>query len=486
MIKKIKNTLNSLSPGVKASTAFFIASVVVKGISYITTPFFTRLLTDTEYGRVSVFYTWMQVLGVIAMFNLSSGVFNNGMVDYPEKRDEYSFSMLVLSSIITVSFGVVFFAFLPLTKSVIGVSIPLLILMFVIFLFQPAYSFWTSKQRYELKYKATVIVSIAIGIISPLISILAIAFSKNDRIYARLFGAEIPLILIYFVFVFIIAKKSKFRLETKYWKGALLFNLPLIPHYLSVYLLSSSDRIMIDNMVGSAQAGYYSIAYSVASVATIIWSAVNASLVPYTYERCKKNDYKSISNVTIKMLYVFAAACFAVILLAPEVVRVLATEDYYEAIYAIPPIVGGVFFQVQYFVYSNILYYHKKPKYVMYSSVTATVVNLALNYVCIKKFGYLAAGYTTLFCYMLQAFIDCIAMKKVVGHFVYDMKKIITLSGIVVVTALTSNLLYAYVAVRYSILGLILLCAILFRKKLMAIISPKRTATSDETEEATV
>ena len=51
-----------------------------------------------------------------------------------------------------------------------------------------------------------------------------------------------------------------------------------------MYLLSSSDRIMISNLVNDSATAYYTVAYSVASIALIIWNAVNSSLVPFTYE----------------------------------------------------------------------------------------------------------------------------------------------------------------------------------------------------------
>ena len=100
-IAKIKN----MPPAAKASIAFFLSSLVTKGISYIVTPIYTRLLTEAQYGQVSVFMTWLEIFGIIAMFCLSYGVFNNGMVDHPEKRSEFSFSMLILSNIITLCFS---------------------------------------------------------------------------------------------------------------------------------------------------------------------------------------------------------------------------------------------------------------------------------------------------------------------------------------------------------------------------------------------
>lgn len=466
MLKRIK----SLPKGVKASIAFFISSLVTKGIAYITTPVYTRLLTSAEFGKVSIFFTWLQVFGIIAMFSFMNGVFNNGMVDFETKRDEFSFSLLILSNIITVCFSIILFAVYPFVNKYIGIDVPLLILMCVIFLFQPAYSFWMARQRYEYKYKASVLVSILSTVISSVVAVLIIVLFKDNRVYSRIFGAEVVLLIMYIAFYFYLAKNNSFKISTKYWWYALSFNLPLIPHYLSSYMLGCSDRIMISYLIGDSQAGYYSVAYSVASIATIVWTAINGSLIPYTYEKCKVKDYNSIGSTTQPVLLVFAVACVISILLAPEVVGVMATKEYMEAIYVIPPIVGGVFFQVQYYIYANVVYYFKKPKYVMISSVTATILNLFLNYYFISKYGYLAAGYTTLFCYLVQAILDFFAMKKVVGCNVYNMKFISLLSIGVIAIALFSNLIYDNPIIRYMLLLLIFIGTFLFRSSIIKVV----------------
>ena len=463
-LKKIKN----IPQGVKASVGFFLASVVTKGIAYITTPVYTRLLTTEEYGQVSVFLTWVQVFGIIAMFCLSYGVFNIGMSDYPDKRDDYSFSMLMLSNIITVIFSALLLILYPSIQSLLKLDLPLVILMLVLFFFQPAYNFWLTKQRYELQYKWSVFWSILISLASPLIAVICISLNKSgSNLYPRLFGAEGAQIAIYIGFYIYLGKKNKFQINTRYWKEALLFNLPLIPHYLSTYLLGSSDRIMISHLIGDTATAYYTVAYSVAAVATIVWTAVNSSLVPYTYEKCKTKDYKSINNIVMPLLVLFAGACVFVILLAPEAVKIMATHDYLEAIYVIPPIVGGVFFQVLYYVFANIVYYYKKPTYVMVGSGIAVVLNIVLNYIFIQMYGYVAAGYTTLFCYGVQAIFDCFAMRKVEKERVYNIKFIVGLSGAVVFIALFSNLLYDMAIARYAILAvLILLVAVNYKRVL--------------------
>lgn len=464
----MREKLKNMPQGVKASLALFLSNIVTKGIAYISMPFYTRLLSAEEYGQVSIFLTWEMLFGIVAMFSLSAGVFNNGMFDYPDRRDEYSFSMLVLSNLITSIFGIVIVLFYPIIRPFIGLDRNLLFLMCAIFFFQPAYNFWQSRQRFELKYRLSVMWSIILAFLSPLTAILCMLRFDNDRVYARVFGANLVLIIIYTGFYIFIAVKAKWKFDVRYWKAAFYFNLPLIPHYLSGNLLSSADKIMISKLVSDSAAAYYSVAYSVAAVVIVIWTAANASLIPYTYEKCRVKDFNAISYVTLPILVCLAVVCFLIILLAPETVALMASFDYREAIYAIPPIVGGVFFQAQYFIYANVIYYYKKTRYVMYASVISALFNVLLNYILIPKYGYIIAGYTTIFCYLLQAVIDYCAMKVTVGERIYDMRFIGVLSGTMILIALLSNLLYGHTIFRYCII-LILICgAIVLRKKIVS------------------
>lgn len=465
----------------KASLAFFLANVVTSGIAYITTPIYTRLLTSTEYGQTSVFLTWMQIFGIVAMFCLSYGVFNNGMLDYKEDRDRFSFSLLILSNIITLLLFLIVLVIYPLITLWLNIDLPLLLLMFSVFATQPAYNFWLARQRYEYKYKTTLVFSILMALVSPTVAIICILI-KSDHLYARLFGAEVPLILIYIGFYIYLGNKSKHRIKYDYWKYALKFNVALIPHYLSTYLLGSSDKIMISYLVSNSATAYYSVAYSIAAIVTIIWAAANSSLIPYTYEKCEKKDYKAISIVTLPILTLFAVACVFIILLAPEIVSIMATEDYREAIYVIPPIVGGVFFQVQYYMYANVLYYMKKPKYVMIGSIVAAILNIVLNYIFISAYGYIAAGYTTIACYLIQASIDYFAMRKVMGQSIYNIKYIGILSAVIFAISIFGNITYSHRFIRYITVMMILGIAIIYRKKVInmfSILESKENVTNE-------
>lgn len=441
---KLLNKWSTISNRIKASIIFLFANLFQKGMAFICSPIYTRVLSPNEFGEVSVFLSWFSLIGIIAMFCLSFGVFNNGMLDYEDDRNIFTFSMLILSNMITIIVAILILGSYEMIYSYINMDINLIIFMFILFLTQPALDFWTARQRYEYRYKLSSTLTIVTSILSPLIAIVCIFVFKNNPVYARIYGAYIPLIFIYLGIYIYIGKKANFKVKLAYWKYAIVFNLPLIPHYLSMYVLNNADRLMIASFIGDSEAAFYSVAYNMASVVTIVWTAINSSLIPYTYEKCKEKDFKSISRITIPLLLIYGLACVSIVMLAPELMKIMATSEYKSAIYVIPPIVGGVFFTALYSVFGNIVYYYKKPKYVMMASVISSALNIFLNNIYIPKYGFVAAGYTTLICFIIQALIDYIAMKKVVNKDIYDMKSILVLSFIILLVAILGRYYKTY------------------------------------------
>jgi O-antigen/teichoic acid export membrane protein len=107
-IELIKKKYNAIPAPVKASIWFTICNVLQKGISMITVPVFTRLLTTDQYGVYSVYQSWYSIITVFATLNLYYGVFNNGMIKYKDDRDRFTSSMQGLTTTITLALFVVY------------------------------------------------------------------------------------------------------------------------------------------------------------------------------------------------------------------------------------------------------------------------------------------------------------------------------------------------------------------------------------------
>ena len=134
----------------------------------------------------------------------------------------------------------------------------------------------------------------------------------------------------------------------------------MIGNSIATQILSVSDRTMISKMVGNSAVGIYSTLYTVSSLSLIIWQAINASFIPFLYENLEKPEKRNeIKSLASKLLAAFAVIAFVLTMMAPEIVRILATNEYYEAIYIMPPIAAGVFLTSVSNMYSNVLIYLK-------------------------------------------------------------------------------------------------------------------------------
>ena len=96
---------------VKASFWFLVCSFFQKGISFITTPIFTRILTTGEYGEYNVFNSWLQIITPIVSLNLSSGVYAQGIVKFEDERDQFTSSLQGLGLTLILAWTIVYLSF---------------------------------------------------------------------------------------------------------------------------------------------------------------------------------------------------------------------------------------------------------------------------------------------------------------------------------------------------------------------------------------
>ncbi|TYZ29953.1 oligosaccharide flippase family protein [Selenomonas caprae] len=452
----------------KAALVYLFGMVLQRALGFITTPIFTRLMTVEEYGAASVYYTTEQMLGIVAMFCLGAGWMDIGLQDYKEERHEFVFSMLVLSNVITIITGICVCVIYPWIKEFLRVEPMLLVVMFTNFLFSPAMFFWLREERFGYRYKWPAIFSVGSSILSTITVVVVLLIMPFNRLYERVLGAALPLVACYVGFYFHIAKRVGYKLVVKYWRPAILFNLPLIPHYLSLFFLGGSDRLMIAALVGEREAGFYSVSYTVAMLVMMVWTAVNSSLVPFIIKCYEVKNYPKISNTVLPIITFFGVICVFIALLAPEVIKVLATDEFLEAVYIVPPVICGAFFSLLYYLFTNVLYLMKKPQYVMIASISTGVLNVGLNYLFIPGYGYVAAGYTTLVCYLLQAVMDYLISYYFLRMNVYDMKYLSIVS--IMVGVFSFGVLYVYQLpsiVRYILILLILAGSFIKRQEII-------------------
>ena len=153
-IGKLKTKYFSLSVETRAAFWFTVCNLLQKGITMITMPIFTRILTTQQYGVFTVYQSWYNLVSIIVTLNLSGSLINNGLMKYESRKDKFISSMQGLSSTVTILFFIIYLVFRDFWNGVFNLSTVFMLAMFIQLLFEPAYLFWAQKQRFELCHGA--------------------------------------------------------------------------------------------------------------------------------------------------------------------------------------------------------------------------------------------------------------------------------------------------------------------------------------------
>lgn len=475
LIEKMKKKYVDLPIAARATFWLFVCSLLQKAISVISTPIFTRLMTTEQYGQVSVYNSWLQVFTIFTTLRLDYGVFNTGMSRYRDNRDEYTATMQNITLVFAGVFLCIYFVFRKQINALTELPTFIMVAMFIELMFTPATSFWTHRKRYEYIYKPVIARTLLMSVLNIGLSVVAVVIS-TEKDYAKILAGIVVNIAFGSIFFFINNRVATKKFVFEYAKYAILFSLPLILHYLGQYALDQFDRIMIQKFVGLSAAGLYSVAYSAGLIMKLITNNLNTSMVPWLYGKLEeeKVDKKKIDD-TYFLLFLFIGVIAVVYSsFAPEIILIMAGSTYYEAIYVVPPVAIGIYFLFLYTVFANVEFYYKHNKFTMFITLGNAVINVITNYIFIKMFGYVAAAYTTLACYMISAVAHYCYLKaylvKHVGYNYFDGKRISTLSMGVLVGGIAVIYLYDKPVIRYIIMFAIVLLLYIKRKYFLRII----------------
>lgn len=459
----------------KASLWFMICSVLQKGISIITMPIFTRLMSTEEYGEYNIFLTWYNILLLIVTLNIHTEIFNKGLIDNDTEKDIYTTNQVGLLIFLTVVFLLLYVFFHQWVNQILGLSSPLVVIMILEILGSAIVALWTARKRFDYEYKKIVAVTIGMAILTQGSGIVAVMLFK-DKVSAKIYTNALIPIAISVIILIIFVKKSKSLGRLYWWKSAVLSALPLLPHYLSLVLLNQSDKLLINYFIGADKAAIYSVAHSAGLLMTIVNNSINSSFVPWAYEKMKYEKGNGIKKVSNSLFALIMIINVALIWVAPEAIRLLAAPQYSEAVYCLAPIAMSVYFYFVYTLFVDIEIYYGANHYVAIASIIAAVLNFALNYMLIPLYGYVISGYVTLFSYFVTMFVHYLSLYRISKKYniqfedIFSSKQVIINGFFLITLSVMAMLLYPYTIVRYIVIFLVLLLFYIKKNSLTSLI----------------
>lgn len=456
----------------KASLFYLVGTLFNKGIGFITVPIFTRILTVEDYGIVTTYNSWVSMLMVFMSLALYMSV-RLSFIDYKEKTDDFLSTILLFTLIYGSIFS--FIAYVVALVVPTGMNAVIVLLCMLQSLGSALTENVSQFLMMKYRYKFRTMVMILPNLISTVVAIYVIKNVLSSNLYlGRIVPTAIITLFIGLGLTVFFIPKGKISLNKDYIIFGLKVSVPLVLHGVALGILSQSDRTMITMIRNATETGVYGLIYNFSMIATVITTAFEGIWVPFFIKRMNDGNYSDINLMVTKYIELMTIAMIGVTLIGPEVVRLLATEPYWEGITIIPPIVLSNYLIFVYSLYVNVEHYYKKTVFISINTVIAAVSNIVMNYFFITWWGYVGAAYSTLISYGISLIL----------HYIYARKlndKVIPLKNIVAPTAiLVGIVIIFYVFMNLWIVrwAVALVCAVIlaFKEKdfLLSLIREKR------------
>lgn len=393
----------------QAGVLYFLSMLFNKGIAFLTLPIFTRILSTRDYGIVTTYISWETTLTIIISLSLYMSI-RTFYVDFPNEKKEYMNTIITFNCIV----GIIAIIIVFIVAKFIQVGSILLFLCVIHATSDAIINNYTNYLMMDYKYVKRTIFMVFPNLLSVIASIVLISLFKSEKLYL---GRIIPMVIFYSIFAILILiltfSEVRPQINKKHLKYGLSISLPLVLHGASLTILSQSDRTMITVLANANETGIYSLVYNFAMIATVITTALEGIWVPW-FMRCLKD--KKITEINKKVvIYINTMTCamIAIILLGPEILKLLSTKEYWEGVRIIPPIVLSNYIIFIYTLYVNIEHYYKKTIMITINTIIAALINVITNIVFIPEYGYVAAAFTTLVSYGIAMLLHVYCAKKI-------------------------------------------------------------------------
>lgn len=413
VINKIKSvTKKSLF---KSSSVYTISTIVERAIPFLLLPILTRYLSTEEYGIVSMF---MVIVGLTSPFvglNSHSAILRSY---FKEKVDIplYVYTALIIMFTSTGGVLFIFIAFSDFISKYTG--LPESWLTFVVyicvgqFLINVLLNVWRAQKK-ALEFGIYKIFLSTLNVGMSVLLVVGFGYGWEGRVIGMLYATcWLGIISVYLLYS---QDLIKFDYIKGYFKHAISYSVPLIPHILASYIITTSDRLFITNMVGIEETGIYTVGYKIGMIIQVLAISFDRAWVPWVFDnlsKAGKEAKRKIVKFTYSYFITIVLLAISLSFLASWFMKYLVAESFYIATSYVPWVAVGYAFQGMHFMTLVYILYEEKTHYLSILTFTAAVTNLGLNYLLISINGAIGAAQATFITYIiLFLFTAIIAFK---------------------------------------------------------------------------
>lgn len=393
------------------SAIYGLAPHIPQIVSVMLLPVMTKHLTDVDYGIAGTIAAYTMALSALSTLGVSAYLqvhFFKAKYQYKVLwREVYGFLQywMVVFSIIQ---SVILYFIIP-QEAVENRWAIILLTNFNGVLFGP--SGVLGALYYQLSQRPIPIAvrSILSGFLSVLINYVLIVIFELGYMgwYVASFASTFLINIIYWYDMnFKLGFRPIYFPKRRTIKKALQISLPVVPHYYSVYLVTTSNRVVMDNAnVSIGDIGRYNLAQQFYTLMDSLVYAVERAIGPMCMEGIRYNREDDVRREILLFAFLTYSGTFFFALWSKEIFMLLIKNDALSSSYPLAALlVLSLNYRPAYIAASNVFFYYERTKLLLGITFTAGMIALVLNIIIIPFAGLWGAAIITYLAFLYQGY----------------------------------------------------------------------------------
>jgi O-antigen/teichoic acid export membrane protein len=457
----------------KNTAVYFFANVLTKAAAFFLIPVYTIFFTTKEYGILNLVQITASFIFIFYILGLRASI-KRFYFDYKE-GEEGQKKLIGIITLFTFLVGL----FFSILLSIFGKYIFLYFLEDVPFRPYLFIAVWIAFFRIFHQIKLAVLQNkqkaffytlldsgfILANILLTIIVVVVLKKGLTGKVWLDLF------LIITFSIISLILLLKDMKLHTDFTqiKAPLKFSLPLIPHMLSGFLMSTIDRIFLERIIDLETVGLYSLAFNIGLILYMFIDSVRLSYTPYFNKTAVEEGDKAkpkFAKITTYAFLLYTLAGIFLIIFSKEFISLISDKDYHQAYTVFPVIIfTNVLNGLYFFFVRPLLYLKSYTRFVSIATLIAAMVNIGLNYFLIIEYGMKGAVWATFISIAVKlVLVWYFAQKK---YFIkYELKRLLIILFILILAMFS---FYVFEQVDFS-LFILIVCKFSFFIALLSVL----------------
>ncbi len=395
----------------KQTAIYGISTIVVRFLSYLLTPYYTRVFGQESYGIVTEIYALIPLALTLLTMGMESSYFRFATKAEQEGGDVRAAKQRLFAT----TWGVTTLAALLFCGMVALAAEPVARWMGAAYEAHPAYVVWVAGiilldvasaiPFSRLREEGRSMTFVGLKLLSVVTNVaLAFAFGvaglfESDFGVGWVFVANFAASALTWIVLLGRLSCRRFTIDARLLRRILAYSLPLLVGGLAGTANEFIDRQLIKYFVSEgamAELGIYGAITKIAVVMMLFYQMYRLAAEPFFLSNFKKEAFKEMNAAALKYYLIASMVIFLTIALFRDLFALIVGRDFREGIYILPVVLGA---NILAGVWLNLSFWYKREERTSLAILVTgagLVVTVVAGIVLIPRLGYYGAAWMRL------------------------------------------------------------------------------------------